>query len=101
MFLLLSFTALQVEMIYDTVVEGNEVTLTCKTTCSPTETPTFTWYRQWLELFFINTLHLQSVSHRDAGSYSCGLKGQSYRSPEVTLNVFCMYTFIYTPTGYK
>ncbi|XP_058236613.1 B-cell receptor CD22-like isoform X2 [Hemibagrus wyckioides] len=84
----LTVTALQGEMIYDTVVEGNEVTLTCKTTCGPTETPTFTWYRNGLELFSINPLHLQSVSNRDAGSYSCGLKGQSYRSPEVTLNVF-------------
>ncbi|KAK3530345.1 hypothetical protein QTP86_023964, partial [Hemibagrus guttatus] len=85
----LTVTGLQVEMNRDTVVEGDEATLTCKSACILTETPTFTWYKQGLELrFSISKLHLPSVSQRDAGSYSCALSGQSYRSPAVNLNVF-------------
>ncbi|KAF5897108.1 B-cell receptor CD22-like isoform X1, partial [Clarias magur] len=83
-------TELQVEMIPDSVVEGDDVTLTCKTTCRRTVTPTFTWYKTGHSLPFIsssNPLRLQSVSQRDAGSYSCAVQGESYRSPAVTLDV--------------
>ncbi|KAM9454110.1 B-cell receptor CD22-like, partial [Clarias gariepinus] len=34
-----------------------------------------------------NPLRLRSVSQSDAGSYSCAVQGESYRSPAVTLNV--------------
>ncbi|KAK3510768.1 hypothetical protein QTP70_022477, partial [Hemibagrus guttatus] len=84
----LSVTELQVEMSSDTVVEGDGVTLTCKTTCSLTETPTFSWYKQGSNLHFIsnfNPLRLPSVSQRDAGHYNCSVQG--YSSPPVTLNV--------------
>ncbi|XP_058236261.1 hemicentin-1-like [Hemibagrus wyckioides] len=80
-------TKFQVEMIPDTVVEGDEVTLTCKTTCSLTETPTFTWYKDGHYFSSSNPLRLPSVSQRDAGRYSCSVQGQSYLSPAVTLNV--------------
>ncbi|XP_026787655.3 B-cell receptor CD22 isoform X1 [Pangasianodon hypophthalmus] len=86
----LSVTELQVEMIPDSVVEGAEVTLTCKTTCSLTVTPTFTWYKNGIRsssASSFNPLRLPSVSQRDAGSYSCSVQGQSYRSPAVTLDV--------------
>ncbi|KAM9454178.1 B-cell receptor CD22-like [Clarias gariepinus] len=86
----LSVTELQVEMSPDSVVEGHDVTLTCKTTCRRTVTPTFTWYKIGHPLSFIsssNPLRLRSVSQSDAGSYSCAVQGESYRSPAVTLNV--------------
>ncbi|XP_058236263.1 uncharacterized protein LOC131346704 [Hemibagrus wyckioides] len=85
--LFVTVTEFQVEMIPDTVVEGDEVTLTCKTTCSLTETPTFTWYKDGHYFSSSNPLRLPSVSQRDAGRYSCSVQGQSYLSPAVTLNV--------------
>ncbi|XP_053532270.1 B-cell receptor CD22 [Ictalurus punctatus] len=86
----LSVTELQVEMVPESVVEGGEVTLTCKSTCSLTNAPIFTWYKNGRDLhsfYWSDRLHLQSVSQEDAGSYSCAVQGESYRSPAVTLNV--------------
>ncbi|XP_053085834.1 B-cell receptor CD22-like isoform X1 [Pangasianodon hypophthalmus] len=86
----LSVTELQVEMIPDSVVEGDDVTLMCKTTCSLTVTPTFTWYKNGIRSSSASSSiprRLPSVSQRDAGSYSCSVQGQSYRSPAVTLDV--------------
>ncbi|XP_058236704.1 B-cell receptor CD22-like [Hemibagrus wyckioides] len=85
--LFVTVTEFQVEMFPDTVVEGDEVTLTCKTTCSLTETPTFTWYKDGHYFSSSNPLRLPSVSQRDAGRYSCSVQGQSYLSAAVTLNV--------------
>ncbi|KAF5897109.1 B-cell receptor CD22-like isoform X1, partial [Clarias magur] len=86
----LSVTELQVEMIPDSVVEGDNVSLTCKTTCSLTVTPTFTWYKHEHLSSFIsssNPLHLRSVRQSDAGSYSCAIQGESYRSGAGKLDV--------------
>ncbi|KAM9454874.1 B-cell receptor CD22-like [Clarias gariepinus] len=86
----LSVTELQVEMIPDSVVEADDVTLTCKTTCNLTVTPTFTWYKTGHPFSFIsssNPLRLRSVSQSDAGSYSCAVQGESNRSPAVILDV--------------
>lgn len=86
-------------MIPVSVVEGDEVTLTCKTTCSLTDTPAFTWNKNRRPLFSVNSsnlLRLPSVSQMDAGDYRCGVQGQSYRSPAVTLDVQCKYRFIYS-----
>ncbi|XP_037399182.1 uncharacterized protein LOC108413703 [Pygocentrus nattereri] len=83
----LSVTDLQVE-VPERVMEGDKVTLTCKTTCSLTVTPTFTWYRNEHPLSSsTDQLHLQPVSREDAGRYHCAVLGQDLRSPEVTLNV--------------
>ncbi|XP_036417119.1 B-cell receptor CD22-like [Colossoma macropomum] len=81
----LSVTDLQVE-VPERVIEGDKVTLTCKTTCSLTVRPTFTWYRNGHRLSSsTDQLHLQPVSREDAGRYRCAVLG--LRSPEVTLNV--------------
>ncbi|XP_072513037.1 B-cell receptor CD22-like [Salminus brasiliensis] len=83
----LSVTDLQVEGP-ERVMEGGEVTLTCKTTCNLTDRPTFTWYRNGAPLSSSTyQLHLQSVSREDAGRYHCAVEGQKLHSPEVTLNV--------------
>ncbi|XP_036416145.1 sialoadhesin-like [Colossoma macropomum] len=81
----LSVTDLQVE-VPERVIEGDNVTLTCKTTCSLTVRPTFTWYRNGHPLSSsTDQLHLQLVSREDAGRYRCAVLGLN--SPEVTLNV--------------
>ncbi|KAL6481937.1 hypothetical protein MHYP_G00100170 [Metynnis hypsauchen] len=88
---LLSICDLQVE-VPERVIEGDNVTLTCKTTCRLTVRPTFTWYRNGRPLSSsTDQLHLQSVSREDAGRYHCAVLGQNLRSPEVTLNVRCWY----------
>ncbi|KAL7845353.1 hypothetical protein AOLI_G00235450 [Acnodon oligacanthus] len=81
----LSVTDLQVE-VPERVIEGGDVTLTCKTTCSLTVRPTFTWYRNGRPLSSsTDQLRLQPVSGEDAGRYHCAVLGLS--SPEVPLNV--------------
>ncbi|XP_066511471.1 hemicentin-1-like [Hoplias malabaricus] len=81
----LSVTVLQVE-VPETVTEGDRVTLTCKTSCSLTDSPTFTWYKNGHGLSSrTDQLHLQSVSREDKGRYHCAVQGLN--SPEVTLNV--------------
>lgn len=88
-------TELQVEMIPDRVVERDDVTLTCKTSCRLTPTPTFTWYRNGVPLSSSsNPLRLPSVRQSDAGVYSCAVEERGYRSPAVTLNVQCKYRMI-------
>ncbi|KAL7845341.1 hypothetical protein AOLI_G00235330 [Acnodon oligacanthus] len=83
----LSVTDLQVE-VPERVIEGGDVTLTCKTTCSLTVRTTFTWYRNGRRLSSrTDQLHLQPVSREDAGRYHCAVLGQNLRSPEVPLNV--------------
>ncbi|KAL6481924.1 hypothetical protein MHYP_G00100040 [Metynnis hypsauchen] len=76
---------LQVE-VPERVIEGDKVTLTCKTTCSLTVTPTFTWYRNEHRLSSsTDQLHLQQVSSDNKDRYHCAVLGQN--SPEVTVNV--------------
>ncbi|KAL7845347.1 hypothetical protein AOLI_G00235390 [Acnodon oligacanthus] len=83
----LSVTDLQVE-VPERVIEGGDVTLTCKTSFSLSNTPVFTWYRNGRRLSpSTDQLLLQPVSREDAGSYVCALWSETLRSPEVTLNV--------------
>ncbi|KAI4893959.1 hypothetical protein NFI96_026951 [Prochilodus magdalenae] len=77
---------LQVE-VPERVMEGSNITLICKTTCSLTGR-TFTWYRDGHgSSSSTDQLHLQPVSREDAGRYHCAVLGQNLHSPEVTLNV--------------
>ncbi|XP_037399177.1 uncharacterized protein LOC108443945 [Pygocentrus nattereri] len=81
----LSVTDLQVE-VPERVMEGDKVTLTCKTSCSLTVRPTFTWYINGSSLSSsTDQLHLQSVSRENKDRYQCAALGQN--SPVVTLNV--------------
>ncbi|KAL6481969.1 hypothetical protein MHYP_G00100490 [Metynnis hypsauchen] len=78
---------LQVE-VPERVIEGDNVTLTCKTSCSLSVRPTITWYRNGRPLSSsTDQLHLQPVSREDAGRYLCAVLGQNLLSPEVPLNV--------------
>ncbi|XP_076841991.1 B-cell receptor CD22-like isoform X2 [Brachyhypopomus gauderio] len=61
------------------VIEGNTTDLTCTTTCSLTDRPTFIWYKNGRPLSSsTNPLHLQSVSSEDAGSYRCAVRGYEH-----------------------
>ncbi|XP_030638754.1 sialoadhesin-like [Chanos chanos] len=83
---ILTVTDLQVTVSPDTVREGQRVTLTCYTTCTLSNNPTYIWYRnnQPVTNKHTNILYLDSVSSEDADNYSCAVRGQeNLRSPAV------------------
>ncbi|KAG7316096.1 hypothetical protein KOW79_020962 [Hemibagrus wyckioides] len=83
----LSVTELEVEIL-NRVIEGDAVTVSCKTRCRLTTTPIFSWYKNGHRLLTYNKLlRLQSVRHEDAGNYSCAILGHNYQSPAVALEV--------------
>ena len=83
-------------MTTSTAIEGQNVTLTCKSDCSLTDKPTYIWYH-YQNGQPLNLSHTEGqqmvvgpVCGRDAGEYSCAVKGQEeLRSPEETLTVTC------------
>ncbi|XP_063056330.1 B-cell receptor CD22-like [Engraulis encrasicolus] len=88
-----SVTALHVSMTPDAVTEGDTVTLTCDTTCTLSDQPSFTWYKNGQPLRSNhttrdNTLQLKSVSSGNSGNYSCCVGGhENLPSTAVILNV--------------
>ncbi|XP_062311905.1 sialoadhesin-like [Osmerus eperlanus] len=86
----LSVTGLQVEVTPSTVTEGQNVTLTCNSTCTLTGNSSYIWYKnnQTRPETQQKLLYLDPVSSEDAGRYSCAVtEHQHLRSPEATLNV--------------
>uniref|UniRef100_A0A4W5JL83 B-cell receptor CD22 n=1 Tax=Hucho hucho TaxID=62062 RepID=A0A4W5JL83_9TELE len=105
----LSVTGLQVK-----VTGGHQdKTLTCITTCTLTDNPTYIWYKNEHKVKE-DTSSLYSDSFRDADSYSCAVKGHEYlHSPAVckkcwsvtythqricalkgsTVDIHCSYTY--------
>ncbi|XP_030638744.1 uncharacterized protein LOC115819322 [Chanos chanos] len=82
----LTITDLQVTVSPNTVREGQRVTLTCNTTCTLSNNPTYIWYRnnQPVTNKHRHILYLDSVSSEDTGSYSCAVQGQeNLHSPAV------------------
>uniref|UniRef100_A0A4W5P468 Ig-like domain-containing protein n=1 Tax=Hucho hucho TaxID=62062 RepID=A0A4W5P468_9TELE len=75
----LSVTGLQVK-----VTGGHQdKTLTCSTTCTLTDNPTYIWYKNGHKVKE-NTSSLHSDSFSDADSYSCAVKGhEDLHSPVV------------------
>ncbi|XP_062396226.1 B-cell receptor CD22-like [Sardina pilchardus] len=91
-YLRLLVTELQVLVNPDTVKEGDEVTLTCNTTCSLSTNPTYIWYKNSQPIdnphTADNRLYIHSASPEDAGKYSCAVKGQEiHSSPEMTQDI--------------
>ncbi|KAG5278270.1 hypothetical protein AALO_G00097100 [Alosa alosa] len=85
-------TDLQVLVNPALVEEGDKVTLTCNTTCSLSNNPTYIWYRNSQPLGNSHTadnrLVINSTRPEDAGKYSCAVKGHEiHSSPELILNV--------------
>ncbi|XP_064817637.1 B-cell receptor CD22-like isoform X2 [Oncorhynchus masou masou] len=78
----LSVTGFQVK-----VTGGHQdMTLTCITTCTLTDNPTYIWYKNGLKVKE-DTSSLHSDSFSDADSYSCAVKGhEDLLSPAVCKN---------------
>ncbi|XP_041959585.1 B-cell receptor CD22-like [Alosa sapidissima] len=89
-----SLTLTGLELLIDpaTVTEGGKVTLTCSTTCSLSNNPTYIWYRN-LQLLgnshtTNNRLVIDSARPEDTGRYSCAVQGHEIlNSSDRTLEV--------------
>ncbi|XP_042171288.1 sialoadhesin-like isoform X2 [Oncorhynchus tshawytscha] len=71
----LTVTGLQVKVTPATVTEGQKVTLTCSTTCTLGNNPTYVWYKNGHVTNQSTSLFLNPVSSEDAGRYSCAVEG--------------------------
>ncbi|XP_045568583.1 sialoadhesin isoform X5 [Salmo salar] len=67
----LSVTGLQVKV---TPAAEGQKTLTCITTCTLTDNPTYIWYRNGQNVQDTSS-HMYSISSEDADSYYCAVKG--------------------------
>ncbi|KAL2086830.1 hypothetical protein ACEWY4_017889 [Coilia grayii] len=80
-------------MTPETVIESDALTMTCSTTCSLSNNPTFNWYKNGQPLNYNHTtsdnkLQLNPVSSEDSGNYSCAVRGhESLSSTAVFLHV--------------
>ncbi|XP_041960996.1 B-cell receptor CD22-like isoform X2 [Alosa sapidissima] len=87
------------------VTEGDHVTLTCKTICTLTGSPSFIWRKDGrpVERNINNQLQLRLVSREDEGNYTCAVRGhEGLPSPRYRLQV--MYppkntTTVSAPSG--
>ena len=75
-----------------TVTEGQRVTLTCSTTCTLSDRPTFTWFRN--SVIYKHTtdrnLHFDPVQGHDKDNYSCAVReNENISSSDVFLSVTC------------
>uniref|UniRef100_A0A8B9JKY7 Si:dkey-4c23.5 n=2 Tax=Astyanax mexicanus TaxID=7994 RepID=A0A8B9JKY7_ASTMX len=76
---ILSVTDLQVKMSPSSPSEGQTVTLTCSSTCTLPNNPTYIWYKNGQPVTNkptrYNKLYLESTSPEDVLQYSCALGG--------------------------
>uniref|UniRef100_A0AAZ3QN23 Ig-like domain-containing protein n=1 Tax=Oncorhynchus tshawytscha TaxID=74940 RepID=A0AAZ3QN23_ONCTS len=87
-------TDLQVKVTPDT--EAGKRTLTCSTTCTLTDNPTYIWYRNGQSLAW-PTFQQHSVWSSETESYSCAVKGhEDLRSPAVCVQGHNCWRVTYT-----
>ncbi|KAL2086479.1 hypothetical protein ACEWY4_017538 [Coilia grayii] len=97
----LSVTGLQVLVHPATVNEGDRVTLTCNTTCSLSNNPTYIWYKNSQPVTNQhtatgNTLTIRSITVVDTGGYSCAVRGHEDH-PSRAVCVWKCYGVAYNP----
>ncbi|XP_076146179.1 Fc receptor-like protein 5 isoform X2 [Alosa pseudoharengus] len=88
----LSVAGLLVNMDPDIVKEGESATLTCSTTCTLSDPPSYIWYKNSHPIadsqISMEYLYLNPVRIDDSGSYSCTVRGhEDHPSPVRTLSV--------------
>ncbi|KAF4093308.1 hypothetical protein AMELA_G00000750 [Ameiurus melas] len=88
----LSVTDLQVRASRSAVASEGQttVTLSCITSCTLSNNPTYMWYKNGQPVPDKLTKHnkLYLISSEDAGNYSCAVRGrEDLRSPELTVNI--------------
>nr|XP_046193244.1 titin-like [Oncorhynchus gorbuscha] len=83
----LSVTGLQVKV---TPAAEGQKTLTCITTCTLTDNPTYIWYKNGQNVQGVSS-PMYSISSEDAGSYFCAVKGHlsspTVYKPKTTVSV--------------
>ncbi|XP_062386843.1 B-cell receptor CD22-like [Sardina pilchardus] len=90
---MLSVTSLRVSMTPALVTEGDGVTLTCSTTCTLSNSSTFTWFKNSRPVpteyhTDNNHMYLSPASSSDSGIYTCAVRGlEGSLSTAETLNV--------------
>nr|XP_029509304.1 uncharacterized protein LOC115124072 isoform X5 [Oncorhynchus nerka] len=91
----LSVTGLQVKV---TPAAEGQKTLTCSTTCTLTDNPTYIWYKNGQHLDeSTSPQYKDSVSSNYEDSYSCAVKGhEDLHSPAVCVQGQSCYRVIYT-----
>ncbi|XP_076842005.1 B-cell receptor CD22-like isoform X3 [Brachyhypopomus gauderio] len=84
----ISVTELHVNTFLE-VIAREAAILTCTTTCSLTDSPTFIWYKNGRRLSSrTNPFHLRPVSSEHAGNYRCAVRGYEHLpSPDQILTV--------------
>ncbi|KAF4093297.1 hypothetical protein AMELA_G00000550 [Ameiurus melas] len=88
----LNVTDLQVRASRSAVASEGQttVTLSCITSCTLSNNPTYMWYKNGQPVTDKLTKHnkLYLISSEDAGNYSCAVRGrEDLRSPEQTVNI--------------
>uniref|UniRef100_A0A6Q2X1S7 B-cell receptor CD22 n=1 Tax=Esox lucius TaxID=8010 RepID=A0A6Q2X1S7_ESOLU len=87
----LTVTGLQVKMSPDTVTEGQNVTLTCITSCPLTENPTYIWYKKNVTSPKASgqSYSITNITSEDSGEYYCEVRngGGSVNSSALMVTV--------------
>ncbi|TSK67229.1 hypothetical protein Baya_5206 [Bagarius yarrelli] len=84
----LNVTDLQVRLSHYAVAseEQTAVMLSCVTSCTLSNSPTYVWYKNGRPITDTKNNKLYLISSKDSGNYSCVVKGrEDLRSPEQTV----------------
>ncbi|XP_062388188.1 B-cell receptor CD22-like [Sardina pilchardus] len=73
---------------------GDNITLTCSTTCNLPDSPSFIWSKDGRPVeekqIIYNQLQLHPVSYKDEGNYTCAVKGhEGFPSLPMKIQVMC------------
>uniref|UniRef100_A0AAY5KAN5 B-cell receptor CD22 n=1 Tax=Esox lucius TaxID=8010 RepID=A0AAY5KAN5_ESOLU len=89
----LSVTDLQVDVTPATVTEGQNVTLTCITSCPLTDNPTYIWYKKTVTSPKASgrRYSISNITSEDSGEYYCEAQNKYGRLTASTVSVDVQY----------